>query len=191
MQEVSIYIAACYYINQCTLHHITQSHGESLLLSFIMVDMTNSYPWTIHTWLYYPTYCRLSSYIPVYATGLSQNLVRTSQMSPDRNWCPLIGSITNIHLLACRFWKKTWNMRFKVFLQEKLMYRLHSDNFPWSRIFEIFLKGFTHKRNVHSMICLMEDPYQKHTWCLREFLSGFLLPHKQHENDEWQPGLSW
>lgn len=37
------------------------------------------------------------------------------------------------------------------------------------------------------MICLAEDPYQKHS-VFMEILSGFLLPTKQHENEEWQQG---
>lgn len=71
------------------------------------------------------------------------------------------------------------------------MYRFHSDNFPWSGFLKpdgIFVERFhIKKKKVHTMICLVEDPYQKHL-VFTGILSGFLLPTKQHENEEWQQG---
>lgn len=74
------------------------------------------------------------------------------------------------------------------------MYRFHSDNFHWLGFLKPdwkFCWEVSHKKNVHTMICLVEDPYQKHSLFM-VISSGFLLPTKQYENEEWQQGsLSW
>lgn len=162
MWKISTYIAPC-------KHEATES-----LFCWVspwnMIDVT----WTTHTWVYYPTYCRLSSCILVCAIGHSETLFTTN--FPRQRLLPTDRQSHQYSSPGVQIFKTTgiWDLTF---LSKNLIYRFHSDNFPRSRIFEtqleILVNGLTLTRNRHFVLFLLET----HLGYV-EVLSRFHLPHK-------------